>query len=67
MLKKDLVDKLKLTLNGFGLEIDMSSQIAKQNISINVHKLYILMQHLTVFFSIIFLQSSYEIVTDHIV
>ena len=34
VLKKDLVDKLKLTLNGFGLEIDMSSQIAKQNISI---------------------------------
>ena len=34
VIKKDLIDKLNLTLNGFGLEIDMSSQIAKQNVSI---------------------------------
>ena len=38
VIKKDLIDKLNLTLNGFGLEIDMSSQIAKKNLKFLGHK-----------------------------
>lgn len=34
IIKTDLLKKIKLTANGFGLEIDMSSEISKENINI---------------------------------